>query len=58
VQGIVVTEKDSSYWLPNESDIFEMFLEAHPDAFRARASGPNWQVFAVDPDAGWGKERQ
>jgi hypothetical protein len=51
VRWLVVTERDRSYWLPKEADIFDSLLEAHPDAFRLEAGGPKWRVFAVDPDA-------
>ena len=48
VRWIVVTERDSSYWLPRESDVFQRLLAAYPDALRLEASGPKWRVFAVD----------
>jgi hypothetical protein len=47
VQWVVVTEKDWSYWLPKESDVFRSLLEAHPEAFQLEAAGPKWRVFAV-----------
>ncbi|HVN37762.1 MAG TPA: hypothetical protein VMW19_06240 [Myxococcota bacterium] len=51
VQWVVVTDKNWSYWLPKESDVFQGLLAAHSEAFQLEAAGPRWRVFRVTSGA-------